>query len=71
MQNLKTALKSQKITITKFGETLGTSRMAATRIVSGKRFKNIKLLFQKIYDITKLTPNDILGIPAKKESGES
>jgi transcriptional regulator with XRE-family HTH domain len=70
MNKLKTALKSQKITISEFGNMLALSRMAATRIVSGKRFKTVRGLFLKIYEITRLTPNDILGIPPQEGQGK-
>lgn len=49
---------------------LEVSRTTAHRILTGERFKSVKNLFLKIYAVTNLTPNDILGIPPKsgKES---
>ena len=47
-------------------EKLAVSRTTAHRIVTGEWFKSMLPLFQRLYDVTSLTPNDILGIHPKK-----
>jgi hypothetical protein len=64
------ALKQNKKSIAQFGRDIGCSRIAAHRIAHGSRFISIRALFSKIYDATKLTPNDILGIPPRKDGGK-
>lgn len=56
-------LKQNKKSIAQFGRDIGCSRIAAHRIAHGSRFTIIKRLFNKIYEATKLTPNEILGFP--------
>lgn len=65
MTMLRDYLKLKKKSIAAFGVELGCSRLKALRIVNGERFTSIRGLFLKIYDVTRLTPNDILGIPPK------
>lgn len=70
MSALRQYLKIKNKSITTFGEELGCSRLRAMRIVNGERFNAIHALFLKIYDLTRLTPNDILGIPPRNEGGK-
>lgn len=63
-------LKQNKKTIAQFGRDIGCSRIAAHRIAHGSRFTAIHRLFSKIYEATKLTPNEILGFPPKNDGGK-
>ena len=60
------AFKDHGVKVAQLKEELGVSRTTAHRIVTGEKFTKIGTLFRRIYEITNLTPNEILGIPPRK-----
>jgi len=63
------AFKENGIKASFIKEKLSVSRTTAHRMVTGEWFKTIRPWFKQIYKATGLTPNDILGIPPRKEGG--
>lgn len=59
------AFKENGIKAAVLKEKLDISRTTAHRIVTGEWFRSLRPMFKRLYEITNLTPNDILGIPPK------
>lgn len=63
------ALKENGIKAAFIKDKLAVSRTTAHRMVTGEWFRTLRPLFRRLYEVTNLTPNDILGIPPKNEAG--
>jgi hypothetical protein len=59
------ALKKNGIKAALLKDNLNISRTTAHRMVTGEWFRTLRPLFKRLYEVTNLTPNDILGIPPK------
>ncbi len=64
------ALKKSGIKAAFLKKNLDVSRTTAHRMVTGEWFRTITPLFRRLYEVTSLTPNEILGIPPKKDGGK-
>lgn len=63
---MNTVFKEKGISGADLSRGMQVCKATGHRIVTLKRFKAIKPLFESIHKVTGLTPNDILGIhPAK------
>lgn len=62
---MKLSDKAPASALNKLWASLKASRATRYRIDTGERFKTMRPLFLAIYKHTKLTPNDVLGIPPK------
>lgn len=72
MTALSEYLKIKKKSASEFGLEIGIkSRATSMRVVNGQRFRGIQKLFLAIYEQTRLTPNDILGFPPRKDGGDA
>lgn len=58
-------LQQEGMTAAELGRQLDVSRSTAHRIKTGHLFKRIRPIFRKIYDVTGITPNQILDIHEK------
>jgi hypothetical protein len=62
---MKMSDKLGREVLEKLWKSIGASRTTQYRIDTGLRFKAMRILFLKIWEITALTPNEILEIPPK------
>lgn len=66
MNAISRYLKDKEKTVVWFAAQMKMSRASAHRILSGARLRAIRKLFMRLYEVTRLTPNEILDIPPSK-----
>lgn len=65
---MKLSDKASTQALNRLWKSLKASRATRYRIDTGQRFQSMRPLFLAIYKHTKLTPNDVLGIPPKAKA---